>query len=34
MTEPPLETVNTEKYMCFENLTITGDYSDYGVLEE
>ena len=34
MTEPSVETVNTEKEMSFDDLTITGDYSDYDVLEE
>ena len=34
MTEPSVETFNTEKYMRFDNLTITGDYSDYDILEE
>ena len=34
MTEPSVGNVNTEKYTRFYNLKITGDYSDYDVLEE
>ena len=34
MTEPSVENVHTEKDMIFDDLTITGDYSDYDVLEE
>ena len=34
MTEPSADTVHTEKGTIFDNLTITGDYSDYDVLEE
>ena len=34
MTEPSVETIDTEKDTCFDDLTITGDYSDYDVLEE
>ena len=34
MTENSVENVHTEKYTFFDNLTITGDYSDYDVLEE
>ena len=33
MTEPSVENVNTEKDTRFDNLTITGDYSDYYILE-
>ena len=34
MNEPSVETVNTEKDKRFDDLTITGDYSYYDVLEE
>ena len=34
MTEIPVENVNTEEEMAFDDLTITGDYSDYDILEE
>ena len=34
MTEPLVETVHTEKYTIFDDLTITGDYSYYDILEE
>ena len=34
MTEPSVETVNKERETCFDELTITCDYSDYDVLEE
>ena len=33
MTEHRVETINTEKGMRFDDFTITGDYSDYDVLE-
>ena len=33
MNEPSVENVNTAKEKCFEELTITGDYSDYDVLD-
>ena len=34
MTEPSVETVNTDKEICFDNLIITRNYSDYDVFEE
>ena len=34
MTEPSVETINTEKDTRFYDLNMTGDYSDYDVLEE
>ena len=34
MTELPVENINTEGEMDFDDLTITGDYSDYDILEE
>ena len=33
MTEPSVETVNKEEEIRFDNLTTTGDYMDYGILE-
>ena len=32
--ENPYDIVNTEKDIVFDNLTITGNYSDYNTLEE
>ena len=34
MTEPSVETVDTEKDIRVRRSTITGDYSDYDVLDE
>ena len=34
MTETPDENVDTEEEMDFDDLTITGGYSDYDILEE
>ena len=34
ITETPNENVDTEEEMYFYELTITGDYSDYDILEE
>ena len=34
MTENPDENVDTEEEMTFDDLTISGDYSDYDILEE
>ena len=34
MPEAAVETVNAEKDTRFYDLTITGDYSDYDILEE
>ena len=33
MTETSVETVITEKHMRFDDLNITGDYSDYDALQ-
>ena len=33
-TEIQVENVNTEEEIDFDDLTITGDYSDYDILEE
>ena len=33
-TEIPVENVDTEKEMDFDDLTIPGDYRDYDILEE
>ena len=32
MTESPVENVDTEEEIYFYDLTIPGDYSDYGIL--
>ena len=34
MPELPVENVNTEEEIDLDDLTITGDYSDYDILEE
>ena len=34
LTEHPVENVNTEEEMDFYDLTIPGDYSDYGIFDE
>ena len=34
ITETPDENVDTEEEMDFDDLTITGNYSDYDILEE
>ena len=34
MTDTLNENVNTEEEMDFDYWTISGDYSDYGILEE
>ena len=34
ITETPDENVDTEEEISFDNLNITGDYSDYDILEE
>ena len=34
MTECPVENVDTEEEMAFDDLTITGDYSEYDILKE
>ena len=34
LTENPDDMVNTEEEISFDNLTITGNYSDYDILEE
>ena len=34
LTENPDDMVNTEEKMAFDDLTITGNYSDYDILEE
>ena len=34
LTENPDEKVDTEEQMDFDNLTITGNYIDYNILEE
>ena len=34
LTENPDDMVDTEEEMSFEDLTITGNYSDYDILEE
>ena len=34
LTENPYDMVDVEEEMSYEDLTITGDYSDYDILEE
>ena len=34
ITESPVENVDTEEEIYFDDLTITGDYSYYDILEE
>ena len=34
LTENPDDMVNTEEEISFDNLTITGNYSDYDILED
>ena len=34
LTEHPYDMVDAEEEMSSEDLTITGDYSDYNILEE
>ena len=34
ITETPDESIDTEEEMDFDDLTITGNYSDHDILEE